>query len=131
MIMAKTDTAHLASRFRVADRHFRIKDVDPADTLGLELKERADALLQQGIKRLRSGFFADKPYFCIGHARPHFHWSHRVKRGHAWIKKNCHLKRLIFLIHITIVALRRSSSACRCDAYSSGYVRQSVMDSPQ
>ena len=51
--MAKTDTAHLASRFRVTDRHFRIKDVDPADTLGLELKERADALLQQGITRLQ------------------------------------------------------------------------------
>jgi len=51
--MAKTDTAHLASRFRVTDRHFQIKDIDPADTLGLELKERADALLQQGIKRLQ------------------------------------------------------------------------------
>jgi len=51
--MAKTDTAHLASRFRVTDRHFRIKDVDPADTLGLESKERAGALLQQGITRLQ------------------------------------------------------------------------------
>jgi len=51
--MAKTDTPHLASRFRFTDRHFRIKDVDPGDTGGLELKERADALLQQGIKRLQ------------------------------------------------------------------------------
>ena len=51
--MAKTDVPHLASRFRVTDRHFRIKDVDPGDTRGLELKERADALLQQGIKRLQ------------------------------------------------------------------------------
>jgi PPK2 family polyphosphate:nucleotide phosphotransferase len=51
--MAKTDTAHLASRFCITDRHFRIKDVDPADTMGLELQEPADALLQQGIKRLQ------------------------------------------------------------------------------
>jgi len=51
--MAKTDPAHLASRFRVTDRHFRIKDVDPASTLGLEMKERADELLQQGIKKLQ------------------------------------------------------------------------------
>jgi PPK2 family polyphosphate:nucleotide phosphotransferase len=51
--MAKNDTARLASRFRVTGRHFRIKDVDPGDTLGLELKETADELLQQGIKRLQ------------------------------------------------------------------------------
>jgi PPK2 family polyphosphate:nucleotide phosphotransferase len=51
--MPKTDTAHLSSRYCVTGRHFRIKDVDPGDTLGLNLKERADALLQQGIKRLQ------------------------------------------------------------------------------
>src|SRR5262245_7312830 len=51
--MAKTDPAHLASRFRVTDKSFRIKDVDPANTLGLELKDQADELLQQGIKKLQ------------------------------------------------------------------------------
>jgi PPK2 family polyphosphate:nucleotide phosphotransferase len=51
--MPKTDTAHLSSRFCVTGRQFRIKDVDPGDTLGLNLKERADALVQQGIKRLQ------------------------------------------------------------------------------
>ena len=51
--MPKTDTAHLSSRYCVTGRDFRIKDVDPGDTLGLNLKERAEALLQQGIKRLQ------------------------------------------------------------------------------
>jgi PPK2 family polyphosphate:nucleotide phosphotransferase len=51
--MPKSDSARLASRFRITGRHFNIKDVDPGDTLGLALKRRADVLLQQGITQLQ------------------------------------------------------------------------------
>jgi hypothetical protein len=50
-----------------------------------------------------SYFFANKPYFRVGHARQHFPRSHRIKGGYAWIKKKCYLKRLFFVIHIVMV----------------------------
>ena len=49
-------TAKLLKRFQVADgAKFRLKDVDPADTLGLEseFKDDAPKLLARGIQRLR------------------------------------------------------------------------------
>ena len=33
-------------------KNFRLKDFDPADTHGLDLKEEAEAFLKQGIERL-------------------------------------------------------------------------------
>jgi PPK2 family polyphosphate:nucleotide phosphotransferase len=44
----------LAQRFRVTSDHFRLKDVDPADTLGLDAddKVRARRWLQQGVEAL-------------------------------------------------------------------------------
>jgi PPK2 family polyphosphate:nucleotide phosphotransferase len=42
-----------AKPFRVADAsHFRLKDFDPADTLGLKSKEHAKEALEKGIARL-------------------------------------------------------------------------------
>ena len=42
-----------AKPFRVADgAHFRLKDFDPADTLGLKSKEHAKEALEKGIVRL-------------------------------------------------------------------------------
>ena len=39
--------------FRVADgSHFRLKDFDPADTLGLKSKEHAQEALERGIARI-------------------------------------------------------------------------------
>jgi len=58
-----------------------------------------------------SHFFADKPYLRIGHARQHFLRSHSIKRGYAWIKKNCYLKRLIFSIHIVTVSLKTTGNS--------------------
>jgi len=52
--MAKDPAERLASRFRVTDSKFRMKDIDPGDTLGLNIKEQADDLLKQGIQRLAS-----------------------------------------------------------------------------
>jgi PPK2 family polyphosphate:nucleotide phosphotransferase len=51
--MTKGDMRDLASRFRVTGRHFRLKDVDPSDTAGLKLKDKADTRLQEGIKQLQ------------------------------------------------------------------------------
>ncbi len=43
---------HLAERFRFEDgRHFRLKQVDPGETLGIE-KDDIDGLLQKGVERL-------------------------------------------------------------------------------
>src|SRR5262245_53668455 len=49
-----TSRAHgLAKRFRVDDgRRFRLKDVDPGDTAGLESKEEAQGALRKGVERL-------------------------------------------------------------------------------
>jgi PPK2 family polyphosphate:nucleotide phosphotransferase len=47
--------ADLAHRYRVTDgRGFRLKDIDPGETAGLdsELKDEAAALLQRGVERL-------------------------------------------------------------------------------
>ena len=52
--MAKDPTERLAARFRVTGPKFRMKDIDPGDTLGLNIKEQADDLLKEGIKRLAS-----------------------------------------------------------------------------
>jgi hypothetical protein len=42
-----------AKRFRVEDgSEFRLKDFDPAETLGLKSKERAHEILEQGIHSL-------------------------------------------------------------------------------
>ena len=42
-----------AKPFQVADgSHFRLKDFDPADTLGLKSKEHAKEALERGIARL-------------------------------------------------------------------------------
>ena len=42
-----------AEPFRIADgSHFRLKDFDPADTLGLKSKEQAKEALERGIARL-------------------------------------------------------------------------------
>jgi polyphosphate kinase 2 (PPK2 family) len=39
--------------FRVADgSHFRLKDIDPADTLGVKSKEQAKETLERGVARL-------------------------------------------------------------------------------
>jgi PPK2 family polyphosphate:nucleotide phosphotransferase len=46
-------TREFAKPFRVADgSHFRLKDFDPADTLGLKSKEHAKETLERGIVRL-------------------------------------------------------------------------------
>jgi len=47
--------------FRVTDGHkFRLKDIDPADTRGIKSKQRAAALLAQGIEMLKE--LQDKLY---------------------------------------------------------------------
>lgn len=50
--MAKDRLTQLARTFRIEDDHFRMKDVDPGDTLGLDLKERSEELLAQGVQQL-------------------------------------------------------------------------------
>ena len=52
--MAKEPTTKLASRFCVTGPKFRIKDIDPDETLGLDIKDEADELLKRGIQRLAS-----------------------------------------------------------------------------
>ena len=47
-------TEKLARAFRVSDHRFRIKDIAPDDTLGLNLKDQAAALLEAGVERLSS-----------------------------------------------------------------------------
>src|SRR5690348_17236242 len=45
--------AKLADAFRVdREKDFRLKDYDPADTQGLDLKEQSQALLQESVKRM-------------------------------------------------------------------------------
>ena len=52
--MKKKTAKELARRYLVDDRkRFRLEDVDPADTMGLNLKDRAEELLAQGVQRLR------------------------------------------------------------------------------
>ncbi len=50
--MAKDPTKQLAPKFCVTGPKFRMKDIDPGDTLGLNIKEQADDLLRRGIQRL-------------------------------------------------------------------------------
>ena len=52
--MAKIPTDKFAEQFRVTGPKFRMKDIDPSDTLGLNLKDQAQELLKQGIQRLAS-----------------------------------------------------------------------------
>ena len=47
----------------------------------------------------RSGFFADKSYLGIGHARQDFPWAYGVQRCHPRVEKNCDLQRL-FVLHL-------------------------------
>jgi len=47
------NTLHLARSYRVErGKQFRLKDVDPADTLGLHLKDEAKDFLQEGVARM-------------------------------------------------------------------------------
>ncbi len=50
--MAKDPVKRLARAFRITDSRFRMKDIDPGDTLGLDLKEQADELLANGVQQL-------------------------------------------------------------------------------
>jgi len=50
--MAKDHVERLSSRFRVTDPRFRMKDVDPGDTLGFHMKEHAEQLLTENVRRL-------------------------------------------------------------------------------
>ena len=50
--LSKHDIDHLATHFRVNHSRFRLEDIDPADTLGLNLKEESSNLLQSSIERL-------------------------------------------------------------------------------
>jgi PPK2 family polyphosphate:nucleotide phosphotransferase len=50
--MPKDPVARLAARFRITGRRFKIKDVHPDETLGLDLKDKAEALLREGVARL-------------------------------------------------------------------------------
>jgi PPK2 family polyphosphate:nucleotide phosphotransferase len=44
----------LAEAYRITDgRKFRLKDIDPGDTQGLKSKEKARAVLEEGVRRLR------------------------------------------------------------------------------
>jgi PPK2 family polyphosphate:nucleotide phosphotransferase len=52
--MAKAPPKKLAPPFRVTGPTFRMKDIDPGETLGLDIKEQADDLLKRGIQRLAS-----------------------------------------------------------------------------
>src|SRR5262245_30370143 len=51
-IMAKDRLSRLADEYRVTSSRFRMKDIDPGDTLGLDMKEEAGDLLKSGIERL-------------------------------------------------------------------------------
>jgi len=52
--VSKKDAKELARRYRIDDgRKFRLDDVDPEDTAGLALKEKAKEILRQGVERLR------------------------------------------------------------------------------
>src|SRR5262245_56414054 len=50
--MAKDRLSRLARHYRITSSRFRMKDVDPDDTLGLDMKEQAGDLLKTGIERL-------------------------------------------------------------------------------
>jgi len=50
--MAKDRPSRLATQYRITNSRFRMKDIDPGDTLGLDMKEEAGELLQTGIERL-------------------------------------------------------------------------------
>ncbi len=51
---ARATAKHFVRPFRITTgKHFRLKDVDPADTRGLDVsKKKANALLEQGTQRL-------------------------------------------------------------------------------
>ena len=52
--VSKKNAKELARRYRIDDgRKFRLDDVDPEDTAGLALKEKAKEILRQGVERLR------------------------------------------------------------------------------
>ena len=49
----KKDVLDLLRRYRIEDgRKFRLKDFDPAETAGLDIKDQSKELLQQGVERL-------------------------------------------------------------------------------
>ncbi|MFN2445202.1 MAG: polyphosphate kinase 2 family protein [Vicinamibacterales bacterium] len=50
--MAKDSITKLAQRFAIDNDRFRMKDVDPGETLGLDLRERAQELLATGVQQL-------------------------------------------------------------------------------
>jgi len=50
--MAKDRLSQLATQYRITNNRFRMKDIDPGDTLGLDMKEQAGDLLKSGIERL-------------------------------------------------------------------------------
>lgn len=51
--MRSTDINKLSRRFRITDgASFRLKDIDPADDGGLDLKDQADELLNQTVRRM-------------------------------------------------------------------------------
>jgi PPK2 family polyphosphate:nucleotide phosphotransferase len=51
--MLRGRTEELIARYRITEgKRFRLKDVDPGDTAGLKLKDRAQQLLDRGIARL-------------------------------------------------------------------------------
>jgi PPK2 family polyphosphate:nucleotide phosphotransferase len=50
--MAKDPIKRLARTYRVTNSRFRMKDVDPGDSLGLHLKDEADELLSSEIEQL-------------------------------------------------------------------------------
>ena len=39
--MAKDRLSQLATQYRITNTRFRMKDIDPGDTLGLDMKEQA------------------------------------------------------------------------------------------
>ena len=52
--MKKKEARDLARRYRIDDgKKFRIDDIDPADTAGLELKDKSKELLARGVETLR------------------------------------------------------------------------------
>jgi PPK2 family polyphosphate:nucleotide phosphotransferase len=50
--MAIDPIKRLARRYRVTNSRFRMKDVDPNDSMGLDLKDQAGDLLAEGVKQL-------------------------------------------------------------------------------
>jgi len=53
MLKKLLDHPKWLAHYRVEDgKGFRLKDFDPADTLGLDIKKEADKLLQEGVERL-------------------------------------------------------------------------------